>query len=712
MFKKISLAKLLYSGFFSILLLLTIVGILAYNSLNNITDGVNSYRHMAQEATLATDVQTKMLMVRLNAKSYITSEQERELNGFKNYFSKTKDSVTSARTVIREAERVDKLDQIDNALLDYQKAFNDVTALKMERTSLFNTSLVPSGAIIDENLNKLLISAKESDQPEAMYVMASALRKLLLGRLFVQKYMATNDDNTINQAHNELTGLSRELTKAQTLFTSGEHKRLLTEVGNHTDNYQATLNKISAITNQHNGIISNSMDKLGPEIAEASAGITDNIKQIAEQLGPQLQATSNKATLIIVLLNTFAIVVGAAVAFFISRMIMCMMGGEPADVIAIARQVADGDLDIELNDKCGKPTSLYAAIRMMVGKLKEKVQLAEQIADGDLTCQVTLASERDKLGIALQTMVSSLRDILSQTQMAAEQIASGAGQVAATSEELSQGATESASSFEEVTASMNLMSTQVQTNAHNASAANQLSSESKIAAEKGDLQMTEMVSAMNEITLAGQNISKIIKVIDEIAFQTNLLALNAAVEAARAGQHGKGFAVVAEEVRNLAARSAKAARETAELIEGSVSLTNRGAQIAEQTAAALKDILTGTNKVSDLLEEIAAASSEQSQGITQMTAGLNQIDEVTQRNTGSAEESATAAEELSGQAEQLHRLLSGFKISFDNSLASQSLQYSAQKEQTRAGGWIDLGRPQMPQLAMRQNHPDNWRPKH
>ena len=712
MLKKISLAKLLYSGFFSILLLLTIVGILAFNSLEHITAGVTSYRHMADEANFATTVQEKMLMVRLNAKSYITSEQERELNGFKKYFDQTRQSVKDARVAISEPSRTAKLDLIDNALSEYENSFNAMTALKLERTSLYDNALVPSGAIIDKNLYNLLAAARDSQRPEAMFSMATSLRKLLLGRLLVQKYMDTNATETMQQAHQELNGLGEELVKAQSWFTAGQEKNILSEAISHSKNYQDTLNKITTITNQHNAIVSDSLDQLGPKIASATAGITDNIKAVEEQLGPQLQATSDQATLIIVILNAAAIVIGCAVAFFISKMILCMMGGEPADVIAIARKVADGDLNIELDDKCGKPTSLYAAIRLMVNKLREKVTLAEQIADGDLTCEVTLASDRDKLGIALQTMVSSLREILSQTQMAAEQIASGAGQVAATSEELSQGATESASSFEEVTASMNLMATQVQTNAENAGSANQLSTESKMAAEKGDSQMTEMVSAMNEITVASQNISKIIKVIDEIAFQTNLLALNAAVEAARAGQHGKGFAVVAEEVRNLAARSSKAAEETAELIEGSVSLTNRGAQIAEQTAAALKDIMSGTNKVSDLLEEIAAASNEQSQGISQMTAGLNQIDEVTQRNTGSAEESATAAEELSGQAEQLHKLLSGFKISFDYNIATQAPQQASPAEETQAGSWIDLESTPMPQLAMRQSTESGWPDKY
>ena len=193
------------------------------------------------------------------------------------------------------------------------------------------------------------------------------------------------------------------------------------------------------------------------------------------------------------------------------------------------------------------------------------------------------------------------------------------------------------------------MASQTSISAENANQANQLASDASKAAENGGKQMTNMVNAKKEIN-------------DEIAFQTNLLALNAAVEAARAGQHGKGFAVVAEEVRNLAARNAKAASETAELIEGSVEKTQNGTQIAEQTSTALGEIVGSISKVSDLVEEIAAASNEQATGITQINQGLTQIDQAVQQNTATAEESAAAAEELNGQATQMQQMLSRFQL--------------------------------------------------
>lgn len=331
--------------------------------------------------------------------------------------------------------------------------------------------------------------------------------------------------------------------------------------------------------------------------------------------------------------------------------------------VAFAGDISIGDVTKRLSFKRDDELKeLAEALNIIAEGEEKKVELAGLIADGNMDIEIKPASDKDLHGKALVVMMDKLNEVLAQMQLAGVQIAAGSEQISDASQSLSQGATESASSLEEVSASMVELGSQTRFNADNANKANELAMHSRDAAQKGNRQMSQMVEAMEEISVSGQNISKIIKVIDEIAFQTNLLALNAAVEAARAGQHGKGFAVVAEEVRSLAARSATAARETAELIEGSVSKTQNGKMIANQTAVALKEIVEGVSKVTDLISEIAAASNEQATGIDQINQGLSQIDQVTQQNTANAEESAAAAEELAGQAEHMRIMLSHFTV--------------------------------------------------
>lgn len=329
----------------------------------------------------------------------------------------------------------------------------------------------------------------------------------------------------------------------------------------------------------------------------------------------------------------------------------------------MARGIACGDLSQRLTlaqeDEVGM---LAAALNDMVMSLQQKADLTEAISQGNLSLSVTLLSDKDQLGKALQRMTENLNTTLSQVQATGEQILTGATQISDASQSLSQGATQSAASMEEISASMTQLTSQTRNNADHAEQARSLSLGSQQGAEQGHKLMGEMVMAMAEIEDSGKNISKIIKVIDDIAFQTNLLALNAAVEAARAGQHGKGFAVVAEEVRNLAARSAKAAHETSDLIENSVVKTHNGTEIARKTAEALTQIVAATTTVSDLVAEISVASKEQAHGIQEINQGLGQIEAVTQQNTANAEETAASTEELSGQVAQLNHMLDNFKL--------------------------------------------------
>ena len=300
--------------------------------------------------------------------------------------------------------------------------------------------------------------------------------------------------------------------------------------------------------------------------------------------------------------------------------------------------------------------------------IKETTNITQYMAEGDMTHSMTGNYKGDALMLknAVNESLDSINEILAQVRTTVEEVNRGAIQVSDASGALSQGATEQAASLEEITSSMSEIGSQTRLNAENANQANSLTIEARDSAERGNTEMHQLNVAMTEITESSKNISKIIKVIDEIAFQTNLLALNAAVEAARAGRHGKGFAVVAEEVRNLAARSATAAKETSELIENSIKTVERGSLLAGKTSEVLELIRNGSIKSADIVGEIATSSNEQAQGIAQINDGLSQIDRVTQTNTASAEESASAAEELSGQANQLRQMIARFKLRNNN----------------------------------------------
>ncbi len=296
---------------------------------------------------------------------------------------------------------------------------------------------------------------------------------------------------------------------------------------------------------------------------------------------------------------------------------------------------------------------LSASLDRMAESLQQQVHVAERISQGDLTVDVRLASDGDQLGLALRRMVDNLNELVSQVQLSSALINDKAGEVTRLSHDLSGGATESASAVTEISATINQMASQIRQTSEYAGEANSLSRDSEQSARGGNELMATLKGAMQEINQSGQDITNIIRAIEEIATQTNLLALNAAIEAARAGEHGRGFAVVADEVRQLAARSAEAAQRSTRLIQESNARTVKGMELTDETAQALEAIVQGAAQVSQLVDEIASASSQQASGIEQVSLAIEQIDQVVHHNSSNSEQSTQAAQELTQQAQQM-----------------------------------------------------------
>ena len=396
------------------------------------------------------------------------------------------------------------------------------------------------------------------------------------------------------------------------------------------------------------------------------------IETVKEILSDGIESSVRYVVIITVLILLVAAIIIVLVSNRITRPIK--------KVTNAAQQIADGNFDVELKikskDEIGR---LAEAFKLTIDRLINYQDYIDEISDAlhsisrgdlDVELQKEYSGQFKKLKDGIQALIENLNSTLALVNEAAEQVTRGAEQVSDGAQTLSQGAAEQAASIEELSASIAEVSEQIRINAENAKAAREKAVFAGEELNSSNEQMNEMMAAMEKITLKSSEISKIIKIIEDIAFQTNILALNAAVEAARAGEAGKGFAVVAEEVGNLAGKSAAAAKNTTQLIEETINAVEGGSKVTGITAASLSKSAGVTMEAIDLIDSIAQASEEQSMAISQINEGIHQISSVVQTNAATAEESAAASEELSGQSNVLKEYISKFNFKHTENMAA------------------------------------------
>jgi len=665
-------------GFLFMIFLLLVVAGASYLGLSQLGSALVGLKRASDVSAIAAEVETATITAEGDVLKYVLFSREDDFESLKKHRKLILDKVAE----IEQKTQREEMKRGAQDILPFAQKFetlsqtvhNNVDERRAADANRRETGNELSGVI--DNLKDYLrekVKVLEGDErikamEHLIRVEAVAEEREKVGRLIrdIQMTLDTEERNKVDARRDKamdvlLTNLQDILDNPFNPFDEQENKWI--------DSLRTT-----AITWGEQGALFKSLTDVLLKSEEECYATVAEILKVTQQMNQSSTkwndkmvgdagALQTKFVGIILTVAVFAVIIAVAVAFALSRNIT---SGIKEAVGFLQMLATEGDLSHDVppfrlgqKDEIGQ---LANAVSAMLHDYREVERLATELATGNWTATLRTKGDKDTMNLQLVEMIDKINVALKNTAEAVNQVAEGSIQVAAASESLSQGATESAASIEEITASMGEIGGQTNSNAQSATEANRLAKSANDAAQTGQEMMRKMIASMESITRNASEIQRVVKVIDDISFQTNLLALNAAVEAARAGQHGKGFAVVAEEVRNLAARSAKAAAETTQMIEGNSKQISEGAEIASQTADMLNGIVTQVTQVTEIVGRIATASGEQAQGVGQVSQGLHQIDSVTQQNTANAEETASVSAEMSSQAKRLQELIGQFRL--------------------------------------------------
>lgn len=649
MYKNLRLTWKIALGFGLVLLMLILVATVSYSGLKNASDGFSDYRGLARDTNLSGRLQANMLMVRMNVKDYLITKSEKDILQYQDYLNKMHSFLDEAKKEIQKPERAKLVTSVTAEIIKYETAFEQVIQLIASRDDLVTNQLDPNGLKMREAMTAIILSAYEDKDVSASYLASQVQEKLLLGRLYVAKFLKSNSQTDFDFALKNMQSELNEVVSAlDNSLQNPSRRALFSQFVTAQNIYIGAMNNINSLINQRNDIIKNTLDRIGPVVAKQTEDIKLSVMSEQDILGPQLQKHNDTTLNWVFVITAAAFALGILFSYFIAR--------------SITRPI------------------------------NRVVQIADSLAKGDLTIDIEKGS-KDEIGQlfnALHHTVSNLKAVVGDISGASIEVSSSAEQLSVVTEQSSLGAQNQKAEIEQVATAMVEMATTVQNVALNAVQAAEATTDADSQTNTGRDIVNNTVNTIGQLStfiddtsnklavLESDSISigEILNVINGIAEQTNLLALNAAIEAARAGEQGRGFSVVADEVRSLAQRTQESTLEIKSLIEklqlgskaavesmrlGKIQVKNTVDEVCKAQDA-LNTITNSVTLISDMSAQIASATEEQSVVTGDVSRNVTNVQQISQEGEIATLQISQASNELASLSDKLQLMITHFKV--------------------------------------------------